>query len=221
MRLTAAIQGDLDKILQEEIRAATHGAREGIRKGTDVLKSSMRSQVTRAGLGRRLGNTWRGKFFDNDRGFNVAGFVYSKAQTIIRAHSEGVTIRPKRGRYLAIPTPSAPRRGANPRRRMSPSNWPTDKFGPLRLIRRRSGPDLLVADEVRISAKAGRASKAKRTKTGKMGKGATTTVMFILVRQLKLKKRLDLKGPANRMARLLPQMILRAYKEMDRARKAA
>ena len=213
MRLVAALEGNLDKILQDEMRAATHGAREGIRKGTDVLKGTLRSQITRAGLGRRLANTWRGKFYDNDRGFNVAGFVYSKAQTIVRAHTEGATIRPKRGRYLAIPTPSAPRRGANPRKRMSPSNWPQDKFGPLRLIRRRSGPDLLVADEVRISAKTGRASKAKRTKTGKMGKGATTTVMFVLLTQLKLKKRLDLKGPEVRMSRLLPQMILREYRD--------
>ena len=212
MRLSAALEGNLDQILKEETRAATHGAREGIRKGTDVLKSSLRSQVTRAGLGRRLANTWRGKFFDNDRGFSVAGFVYSKAQTIVRAHAEGVTIRPKRGRYLAIPTASAPRRGANPRKRISPSNWPTTKLGPLRWVGRKSGPDLLVADEVRLG-KTGRVSKARRTKTGRMGRGATTTVMFILVRQITLKKRLDINSAESRISRLLPQMILRAYRD--------
>ena len=131
MRLSAALEGNLVKVLQEETRAATHGAREGIRKGTNVLKGTLRAQITRAGLGRRLANTWRGKFFDNDRGFNVTGFVYSKAQTIVRAHAEGAVIRPKRGRHLAIPTASAPRRGANPRKRISPSNWPQEKFGPL------------------------------------------------------------------------------------------
>jgi len=210
MRLTAALKGNLEKEMQAELRDATHGAREGLRRGTDLLKKRLRTHTVRAGLGVRLAKAWRGKFYENDPGLNVAGFVWTKAQRILRGHTEGRIIRSKRSRFLAVPTENAPKRLG--RRRVTPGNWPTQRLGPLRYVPRRSGPDLLVVDEARISAKTGRVSRAKRTKTGKMGRGAATVVMFLLLPAVRLKKRFHIEAVEGRVLSILPKLILRNYR---------
>jgi hypothetical protein len=150
--------------------------------------------------------------YDNDHAFNVAGLVYSKARRIMSAFAEGVTIRAKRGKYLAIPTPQAPR--LTGRRRTTPSNWDTGRYGPLRYVPGSgSRPPLLVADEQRVSRRTGRAvGIARRTKTGKLGRGAATVVMFVLVPQVRLRKRLNIDEAEQRLLNLLPRLILRRYR---------
>ena len=59
-------------------------------------------------------------------------------------------IRSRRGRFLAIPTENAPRKGTDGRR-ISPSTFPEHRFGPLRFVPRSSGPSLLVVDGLRAS----------------------------------------------------------------------
>ena len=214
MRVRAAIEGNLNNIVAQELKDATAGAREGMKEGTNLLKTRLRSQIQRAGLGPKLAKTWQGRFYDNDRGLNVAGFVYSKAQRLVGAFSEGTTIRAKSGRLLAIPTEHAPKRGRDRRRRATPDNWNASRFGPLKFIPsagRRTG--LLVVEENRLSKKTGRATgRAKRTKTGRMGRGAATIVMFVLVPQVRLKKRLNIRAAESQVVNLLPRLILRKYK---------
>jgi hypothetical protein len=60
MRLEAAIQGDLDRYMKAEVKAAGSAVVTGTRSAADGLKHEMRTQVTTAGLGRRLANSWRG-----------------------------------------------------------------------------------------------------------------------------------------------------------------
>lgn len=51
MRLLAALQGDLKKIMAEEAKAAESAVTSGVRQATDGLKLELRGQVTSAGLG--------------------------------------------------------------------------------------------------------------------------------------------------------------------------
>lgn len=214
MRLNAALQGNLTNVVADELEDVRGASARGIRKGTDLLKGRLRKQVERAGMGGKLAKTWRGKHYRNTGNFDEAGFVYSKAPNIISAFSKNTTIRSKGGRYLAIPSSAAPKRGVNKKKKASPSNWDAAKFGPLRYVPPRKGrAALLVADENKIG-KTGRATRRlKRTKTGKFRKGAATVVMFFLVRQVRFKKRWDVDSATHRVANILPQLILREFRD--------
>ena len=118
-------------------------------------------------------------------------------------------IKSKSGFWLAIPTPSAPKRGVGGKR-INPSNFPEHRFGPLRFVYRCGRPSLLVVDEVRInkSGRVGRRAKGGAfTKTGRMKQGMTTVVMFIMVPQVRLPKRLDVKKAAEKWEKRLPGLI--------------
>jgi hypothetical protein len=54
MRLEAAIQGNLERHMKAEVKAAGNAVVAGTRRAADGLKHEMRAQVTSAGLGRRL-----------------------------------------------------------------------------------------------------------------------------------------------------------------------
>ena len=212
MRLEAAIQGDLEGQMKAEMKAAGHAVVAGTRRAGDGLKQEMRTQVASAGLGRRLANSWRGKTYENKK-LDAAGRVWTRAPTIMRAFDEGVTIKSKKGLWLAIPTPSAPRRGVGGKR-ISPSTFPEHRFGPLRFVYRGSGkPSLLVVDGLRArGGKSGGFSRAgKRARA--TGQGLTTVVMFIMVPQVRLRKRLDFTGAGRRWQQRLPQLIANAWQD--------
>jgi hypothetical protein len=84
------------------------------------FKEELRDMVRGAGLGERLAKTWQGKVFAAPGGsLDPAGFVWSKAPTILSAFAYGATIVPLAGRrYLAIPTKNVPFKSRG--RRMSP-----------------------------------------------------------------------------------------------------
>jgi hypothetical protein len=165
--------------------------------------------VAGAGLGPRLGNSWRDKHYPNQK-LDAASLVYTKAPQIIRTFDEGAVIRSKRGRFLAIPTENAPRKGTDGKR-VSPSTFPDHRFGPLRFVPRPSGPSLLVVDGLRasFSRQTGDLRGFRRTtdRARRSGQGLTTVVMFLLVPQVKLPKRLDVARAAERWSAQLPALI--------------
>ena len=197
MRLKAAITGNLEQVMAEEYALASRAVTAGVGKRTGILKADLRGQITRARLGGRLAKAWRGRVYEND-GINAAGFVWSKAPQIMRAFDEGVTIRARGGRWLAIPTEHAPRRGksaggrSSMTRRISPKShvWRNRlRFVPV-------NPRLALLVERRKGHK-------------------KSLVMFILVKQVKLKKRLDVKGAGLAAAKALPRDILEAFERFD------
>ena len=122
MKLVAALTGNLDQILADEVRIAEQAVTHSIREATDGLKTELRSQITGAGLGQRLANTWRGEVYPKGQmSIKAAGLVYSRAPVIVGAHDQGATIRSKDGFWLAIPTPAAGKsaRGG----RITPGEW--------------------------------------------------------------------------------------------------
>ncbi len=212
MRLEAAIQGNLERHMKVEVKAAGSAVVAGTRRAADGLKQEMRTQVASAGLGRRLANSWRGKIYENKK-LNAAGRVWTKAPTIMRAFDEGVTIKSKKGLWLAIPTPSAPRRGVGGKR-ISPSTFPEHRFGRLRFVYRGSGkPSLLVVDGLRAreGKRGGFARAGKRAQA--TGRGLTTVVMFIMVPQVRLHKRLDFTSAGRRWQQRLPRLIANAWQD--------
>ena len=192
-RLAVEVEGDIRQILEYEIRAGEVSARNAMGRIAEEVQTELRGQVLRAGMGRRLANTWRSRVFP-ERGvsLNSAAFIWTRAPEIIKAHSEGATIRAQDGKWLAIPTDAAPKKGTDGKR-LTPANFPEDRFGELRMVRRKRRSALLVVDGVRInkSGKASRQLKETRTKSGKLRKGVATVPMFTLVRQTRIDAKLE------------------------------
>ena len=209
MKLGAVIVGSIKADLDAEVRRIERAVPAGVKEAGSGLKGELQKQVVGAGLGIRLARTWRDRHYPN-RGHDAASLVWSKAPRIIRTFDEGTTIRSKDGFWLAIPTPSAPKRGVGGKR-INPSNFPEHRFGPLRFVYRQRGPSLLVVDGVRVNASTGRVGRRAKggayTKSGRMKAGMATVVMFILVPQVKMPKRLDVKRAAERWVGRLPELV--------------
>ncbi|BAE49183.1 DUF6441 family protein [Paramagnetospirillum magneticum] len=211
MKLAAAISGDLRKIMAEEIKAAEDAVTAAMRQAADGLKADLRRQVTEAGMGQRLANTWRAELYPKGRNsIKAAGFVFTRAPTIIRAFDQGAVIKSKHGFWLAIPTPAA---GTGARgKRMTPGLWEQMHGSRLRFIYRRGAPSLLVAENMRVrTGKRGGFAKGSASAL-RSGRGMTSVVMFILVPQVSLRKRLDVDGVAERWASALPELIVRNWR---------
>jgi len=209
MKLVATITRSLQADLQAELRDTECAVASGTRDAGHGLRTEIRRQVASAGLGQRLAQSWRDKHYPN-RKLDAASPVYTKAPQIIRAFDEGAVIRSRGGRFLAIPTENAPKKGADGKR-ISPSTFPEHRFGPLRFVPRSSGPSLLVVDGLRasFSRQTGQLRGFRRAteRARRGGQGLTTVVMFLLLPQVKLSKRLDVAPAAERWAAQLPALI--------------
>jgi Family of unknown function (DUF6441) len=209
MKLTATIIPSVQAGIQAELRDIERAVAAGTRDAGRGLRTELRRQVTSAGLGLRLANSWRDKHYPNQQ-LDAASLVYTKAPQIIRAFDDGAVIRSKRGRFLAIPTENAPRKGTDGRR-ISPSTFPKHLFGPLRFVPRSNGPSLPVVDGLRasFSRQTGELRSFRRAadRARRSGQGLATVVMFLLVAQVKLTKRLDVARAAEHWSAQLPALI--------------
>ena len=206
MKLKADIIGSLARIMEDEVRAGEKAVTTAMRDARTGLKSAWRAQITGAGLGARLARTIRSEQFPKGRtSLNAAALVWSKAPVIVGAHETGPLIRSRDGFWLTIPTPAAGKstRGG----RITPLEWERRTGLRLRFVYRRTDPSLLVA-EGRLNSK-GRAM-ASRSKTGR---GLTTVPIFLLVPQVRLRKRLDLARDAERALDRVPGRIVAEWVE--------
>ena len=184
MKLTATMVGSLKADMQAELRRIERAVPDGVKAAGDGL----------------------------NKGHDAASLVWSKAAQIVRAFDEGAVIKGKGGRWLAIPTPAAPKRGIGGKR-ITPATFPAARHGPLRMVRRSGRAALLVVDGVRVSARTGRVGRqAKgggRTKSGSFKQGIATVAMFVLVPRVKLRKRLNVARAVESWTRRLPRLIRR------------
>ena len=215
MRLKAAFEGNLKEYMTSEFRAAERAVTLGVKEATHGLKMSMRRQVTSRGLGSRMANTWRGNVYPKGQNsIRAAGLIYTKAKKIMAGFEDGAVIRSHKGWWLAIPTPHAPKRGVNGKR-ISPSNFPEQRYGKLRFVYRSKGPSLLVADKMKASHSRETGSlrgfRRASDKSIKTGQGLTTVVMFWLVPQVKLPKLITFEAEAKRWVNQLPHLILKHW----------
>ena len=202
MKLDVHIDGDLSASLEAEIVAAEKAVTVGVTRTGEALKAAWRAQVTGAGLGRRLANAIRANRYPRSgESISAASLVFSRAAEITDAFDRGVLIRSKHGLWLAIPTPSrrdqALGGGGSPRR---------------------LGAEHRAAAALRLSALGVRACSSPTTRGSTragsrrriaVDAGATdatgcTVVIFLLVPQVQLAKRLDLARDAERAHAALP-----------------
>jgi len=206
MRIKLNLAPDLIAAMAAEIKAGEKAVSTAMREAGTGLKTAWRAQITSAGLGRRLANSIRSQTYPKSGdSLSAAALVWSQAPVIIRAHDTGPLIRSKNGFWLAIPTAAAGKsaRGG----RITPGEWERKQGLKLRFIYRRQGPSLLVA-EGRLNTK-GRAVASK----SKTGRGVSTVPIFLLVRQVKLAKRLDLARDAERAVDRVPGLIVANWVE--------
>ena len=206
--IRAGLIGDIVKAMEAEHQAARQAVAAGIRQAGEGLKDDWRGQIAAAGLGRRLGNAIRAKHYPGRPSLGAAALVYAQpkqAPKIVDAFEQGVTIRSRDGFWLAIPTDAAPRgaRGG----RITPLEFERRTGQRLRFVYRGNQPSLLVT-EGRISNR-GRYA-VSRSKTGR---GLTTVIVFILVPQVTLRRRVDLQAAAQRWAARVPGLITANWPE--------
>ncbi len=212
MKLATAIVGSLKAGLEAEMRRVERASPAGVKEAGDGLKGELRRQVVTAGLGQRLAKTWRGRTYPN-RGHDAASLVWSKAPQIVRAFDEGAVIRSRNGFWLTISTPAAPRRGPTGKR-ITPGMVEQMYGRGLRFIYRPNGPSLLVMDGMvaRSGRRGGFRMASTRKATRSRGEyvstsGLATVVMFLLVPQVRIPKRLDVARAAEKWSGRLPALI--------------
>ncbi|MFM7656693.1 MAG: DUF6441 family protein [Paracoccaceae bacterium] len=201
MHLSLNIDPDIVAFLREEIATGERAVSTAIREAGTRLKSAWRGQITGAGLGSRLARSIRSEQYPKGKpSLNAAALVWSKAPVIIGAHDTGPLIQSKSGLWLAIPTSAAGKsaRGG----RLSPGEWERRRGMSLRFIYRARGPSLLVAEGRLNSRGIGVAARAKS------GRGLASVPIFLLVRQVKLAKRLDLAKAADAALGRIPEAIV-------------
>jgi len=206
MKIDVKIAGDIVALMRAEVAAGQKAVSTTMAQAGASLKSAWRVQITGAGLGQRLANTIRQQVYPKGRNsLDAAALVWSNAPVIIGAHDTGPLIRSASGFWLAIPLPAAGK--STKGGRITPGEWERRTGLRLRFIYRRRGPSLLVA-EGRLNSK-GRAVASK----SKTGRGLTTAPIFLLVRQVKLPKRIDLAKDAERAAAAIPGSIVANWVE--------
>jgi len=226
MRLGAQLVGDLRKMLAEELRAGERAAMTAIRTETAEVKAELRQQVTTAfaGNARGIANAWRSMVFPRSgQSLRPAGLVFTKVPKVIDAFERGALIRAKGGRkFLAIPTGFNAARGWRGRGdkglRVTPAQMVASgqaflrpfKSGrgfvwclPLRAgeqtsKRRRTRLIAGGVAEVGTAHRRGREAWAR----GLLARGMVP--MFLLMPQVTLTKRLDVRGACRRALRRLP-----------------
>lgn len=204
MRLKVSVVGDLREQMREEVGAGQRAVSRAIAAASDGLQKNWRTQIGGAGLGARLQRTVRRRVFPSQPSMNAAAVVWTKAPTIIGAFERGALIRSETGFFLAIPLPAA---GKGFRGRITPGEWERRTGLRLRLVYRRTGPSLLVA-EARLSSRG--LAAASRSKTGR---GVATVPIFVLLSQVRLRKRLDLLAAGERALAGIPQAIVDGWED--------
>ena len=207
MKLDVSFTPDIVALMRAEMAAGQKAVSVTMAQAGTSLKSAWRTQITGAGLGARLANTIRAQTFPKGRNsLDAAALVWSNAPVIIGAHDTGPLIRSASGFWLAIPLPAAGK--ALGGKRITPGMWEQKTGLRLRFVYRSRGPSLLVADAVRLNTR-GQAAVSK----SKTGRGQVTAPIFLLVRQVKLPKRLDLARDAERALAAIPGSIVRNWVE--------
>lgn len=201
MKFTFDVRGDIALMMKEEVKVGQFAVTAAMNTAAVTLKGAIRQQVLSAGLGSRLAKSVRSAVYPNDQpSLNAASLVWTKAPEIMYANEKGAIIRAAEGAWMAIPTPAAGRGPGG--RRLSPVEWERRRGLPLRFVFRPGLPSLLVAD--------GRQnSKGLGVKSGsKTGRGRATVVIFILVPQVTLRKRLNVASLGEAVAGKIPALVV-------------
>lgn len=207
MEIKFTASGALQAAMAEEYLKVQIGVTRGIGRAGVGLQAGLRRQTIAGGLGRRLSNAWRLELYPKGKvSASAAAMVTTKSAKLIDAFDRGAVIKSETGFWLAIPTADAPRRGMGGKR-INPSNFPESKYGPLRFVFRRHGPSFLVVDNLRQGKRGYLRARGKKQLAIARADQNSTVVMFLLVPQVKLRKRLSVDREHGDWANRLPELI--------------
>lgn len=204
MRLVAALVGDLEEVMRDELEIGARAVTAGTQKTVDIVKNVLRAETMAAFGSDRMAKTWRGEVWPKGKtSLGAAGVIFSKAPHIIEAFSRTTTIRSKGGFFLAIPSPEAMAMRGSRGERPTPDVVERRMGIKLQFVYRPGASSLLVADLRRRTGKRGgfAAPSARTRKT-------ESVVMFFLVPFVRLKQVFDLDRTEDRALDDLVQHIM-------------
>ncbi|WP_408611795.1 DUF6441 family protein [Falsiroseomonas oryzae] len=227
-------------MLAAEARTGERAAMSAIRTETDQVKGELSQQVTGSlgGNARGIANAWWSQIFPRTgRSLRPAGLVWTKVPAIIDAFERGAVIRAKGGRkFLAIPTGFNAARGRRGRgekgMRVTPGQMVASGQAFLRPFK--SGRGYVWCLPLRAGEQTGRRRRTRLIAGGVAEIGTSNrkgreawargmlergmAPMVLLLPQVTLTKRLDVKGAAERGLRRLPGRFAAAWdRESGRA----
>lgn len=235
-RFDIRTEGDLQKMMLQEILAAEIAVTKGVDAAGQGLKRDWRAQVRSSGLGSRLANAVRSNTYPKPgvtESINAASLVYAQpnkglgasAADVLDAHDRGALIRSASGFWLAIPIdPKAQKmrardlqgRGSH---RITPSGWEHRMGRRLELVPRKGRHPLLVDTGIPMARRSTDAldwqdSKYKRWVARGRKRAKTWTPIFVLVPQAKLRKKLTLDEASDRWGDRLAGLIVDNWREV-------
>lgn len=218
----AGLSGNLESSLGR-------GVTRAMREGAELLKADLRSETQSALKGNSLPKAWRSRVFpQGGDSVDAVAWVSTKAPKLIDAFSRGVTIRARNGTWLAIPTDAAGkhglRRGAagfgattnrrGARERVTPGGFERRTGLKLRFVHGGGRRAFLVVDAAQRDSYGKAKAYSGRGRGSKLyGPAGQTIVVFILVPQVTLKKRLDLDAVADRGAARIPGLLVKNWEQ--------
>ncbi|MBX3488870.1 DUF6441 family protein [Parvibaculum sp.] len=230
MRLKLAVDGDLVATMDDWKQKLRVAVTDSIDEVAEEARQKLKAQTDSAGLG-KVSRTWRKKRYPSRPSLGAAAMIWSKAPEIVAAFDAGITIVPKMGRYLAIPTGFNRQGGRRASRgQRGQGGWAGVRVTPQEMIasglafvrpRGNGKPGLIwflkVARAQRRS-KAGRVSdlayagglvqvggRSRRRIKGALEAGAVP--MFVLVPRVRLDKRLSVARVAHEASARLPRVL--------------
>ncbi|MCP4243945.1 MAG: hypothetical protein GY772_25625 [bacterium] len=229
--------GDPYEEMLDEIIAAEAAVSRGTAAAGRGLLRDWRGQV-RGALSYRMAGALRQRNYpERQPSINAASLVYApsnsgryyrgdrgaSASDVLESHDRGATIRSERGFFLAIPIGRAARmRGADTtgrgnQMRITPGGWERRTGRQLRFVYRQGEPSLLVDDGSVAPGNVmlwrnGRRNGGYRSPRAIKRRQREPVVVFILVPQVRLRKRLDLDRDADAWAERLPALILKNWR---------
>jgi hypothetical protein len=231
MRLGAALLGDLREEMRDEVRNLAPPLRRALRSAGDELKDDLKAHTEAAGLG-KLGRAWRHKHFSG-RGnpFDMVSIIFPNGRGVrraIEALDQGVTVRPTKSKYLAIPTNFNRKAGRRGGRVLFKPDQLKDSF----VARAKNGNLILFARVASAQSKSRRGQIQQKafvnsTLSGRnasrlLGSGRRRRTedvlkfgvvpMFVLVPEVRIKKRLNIDDVVRLALNDLPRRIVA---EMD------
>lgn len=223
LKFTADVSA-LDRYLTQQATAFDEAADAAVIETTEALKEAGRQQIA-GRLSSRAGNLFAARYYLKQRGadgnLGTVGYTHSRwwrrsasgqRVDILAEYETGATIRPVRGRRIAIPLPAAGQFGlgiSGRRSRISPEAFERRTGLKLQPVQAKDGRIFLVVDGRLNSAGQAAAFKGGRlTKTGRLKSGAASIPVFVLVPSATLPKRLDLAAIVDREQNNLGSRVL-------------
>lgn len=211
LSIAAKLSSSVTDLLELDLQGGQRAITGAMMRAGNGLKNLLRQQVVGAGLGTRLGNAWRNETYPKGRvSLNAAAYVWSNAAAIHNAFDQAVLIKRAGGLWLAIPTENTPRsrgaRGATSK--ASPFEVEAQFNQDLILLPDKHNPGVkyLVLRVVQAKNKRGwRKGTAKRLA---QARDLHDVLMFILVKQVRMPKKLDIDRAVDQIAAQIPADIV-------------